>query len=109
MLLPEHKFTIANISTEHSSRSGNSYRELLLKKSAPTDEFGDPIGKDDVLRVVVYEKHLDKLAGLKEGDKVLAQLYMNCEEKVDKQGNVFYPVNFSIRQIKQFTPETRKQ
>ena len=107
MLLPEHKFIIEKISTEHTAKSGKSYRELILKKSAPSDEFGDPIGKDDLFKVVVFEKHLDKVNGMKSGDKVLAQPYMNGEEKLDQNSKVFYAVNFSIRQIKVFTSETK--
>ena len=107
MLLPEHKFIIEKISTEHTAKSGKSYRELVLKKNAPTDEFGDPIGKDDLFKVVVFEKHLSQLNGLKSGDKVLAQLYMNGEEKLDQNSKVYYTVNFSIRQIKVFTPEKK--
>ena len=107
MLLPEHKFIIEKISTEHTSKSGKSYREIILKKNAPTDDFGDPIGKDDLFKVAVFEKNLDKLNGLKSGDRVLAQLYMNGEEKLDQNSNILYSVNFSIRQIKLFTPETK--
>ena len=107
MLLPEHKFIIEKISTEHTAKSGKSYREIILKKNAPTDEFGDSIGKDDLFKVVVYEKNLEQIKGMKPGDKVAAQLYMNREEKLDQNSKVFYAVNFSIRQIKIFNPEKK--
>ena len=107
MLLPEHKFIIEKISTEHTAKSGKSYRELILKKNAPTDEFGDPIGKDDLFKVVVFEKNLDHVKGMTAGDKVLAQLYMNGEEKLDQNSKIYYAVNFSIRHIKIFNPEKK--
>lgn len=107
MLLPEHKFIIEKISTEHTAKSGKSYRELILKKNAPSDDFGDPIGKDDLFKVVVYEKHLESVKGMKPGDKVLVQLYMNGEEKLDQNSKVYYAVNFSIRQIKAFNSQPK--
>ncbi len=107
MLLPEHKFLIEKISTEHTSKSGNSYREVILKKSAPTDEFGDPVGKDDLFKITVWEKHFDKLTGLNPGDKVLVQLYCNGSETIDQNSKIYYAVNFTIRQIKLFAPITK--
>jgi len=108
MLLPEHKFSIDKISNELETKSKNKYRELILKKNAPTDEFGDQIGKDDLFKITVWEKHFDKVTNLKVGDKVLAQLYMNGREDLDQNSKVYYSVNFTIRQIKLFTPETKQ-
>lgn len=107
MLLPEHKFIIEKISTEHTAKSGKSYRELILKKNAPSDEFGDPIGKDDLFKAVVFEKNLEQVKGMNPGDKVSVQLYMNGEEKLDQNSKIYYAVNFSVRQIKIFNPEKK--
>jgi len=105
MLLPEHKFMVEKISAELTTRNEKKYRDLILKKSAPTDEFGDPIGKDDVLKVSIWEKAFPLLNGIKPGDRVLAQLYMNCQEGIDQNSKIYHSVNFSLKQIKVFTPE----
>lgn len=107
MLLPEHKFIIEKISNELETKSKNKYRELILKKNAPTDDFGDQIGKDDLFKITVWEKYFDKIQGLKVSDKVLAQLYMNGREDIDQNSRVYYSITFTIRQIKLYTPETR--
>lgn len=106
MILPEHKFIIEKISAELVTKSGNKYREFILKKSAPSDEFGDPIGKDDLFKITIWQKSFDKIEGFKAGDKVLAQLYMNGKEDIDTNSKVYYAVNLTIRSLKHFTQTT---
>lgn len=103
MILPEHKFTIEKISPELETKSKNKYRELILKKSAPSDEFGDPIGKDDLFKITIWQKSFDKIEGFNAGDKVLAQLYMNGKEDIDSNSKVYYAVNLTLRSLKLHT------
>jgi len=107
MLLPEHKFMVEKISPEQTTRNEKKYRDLILKKSAPTDEFGDPIGKDDVLKVSIWTKAYPMIEGIKPGDRVLAQLYMNCQEGIDSNSKIYHSLNFSLKQIKVFIPEAK--
>lgn len=107
MLLPEHKFIVEKLSAEQTTRNEKKYRDLILKKSAPTDEFGDAIGKDDVLKVSIWQKAYPLIEGINPGDRVLAQLYMNCQEGIDQNSKVYHSVNFSLKTIKLYTPETK--
>ena len=110
MILPEHKFIIEKISpVDETKKNKKKFVSLILKKNAPTDELGDKIGEDDLLCVTVWEKQFDQLEGLKKGDKVTAQLWMNCSEKLDQNSSkLYYSVGFSLKSIKPFNPESKQ-
>ena len=107
MILPETKFTIVKISGELKTKSEKKYREIILKKNAPKDDFGDLIGKDDLFKVMAWEKQFEQIGDINVNDRVLAQLYMNGQEFLDQQSRIYYQVNFSLKSMKIYTPETK--
>jgi hypothetical protein len=106
MQLQETKFIIEKIRPVDETKNGKKYVELILKKNAPKDELGDPIGEDDLFLAVVWEKYFDKLNGFKPGDPVLAQLYMNGRKRLDQNSKVYYAVSFSLKNLKPFVNTT---
>lgn len=103
MQLNEQKFLIERIcSVEETKKNRKKYVDVILRRVAPKDELGDPIGEDDLFRVTVWEKDFHKMNGINKGDRVLAQLYVNGREQLDSNSKIYYSVSFTLKSIKHF-------
>ncbi|MDP2338044.1 MAG: hypothetical protein Q8N05_16685 [Bacteroidota bacterium] len=98
MLLPEHGYIVDKVSEELSTKDlKHQYVELILRKPAPKDEFGDTVFTDDVYQVKAWNKKIDLVKGLQKGDKVKAMLSLSGAELFDQQSSkIYYNQNLSV-------------
>ena len=104
MLIPEHKYLVESCSGMQSTRDGkHQYITVILKKPAPTDEFGDKIPglDDDLFECTIWNKNAQEMPVLSAGDKVEAQLAFRGSSGISRQdGSTWYNVQVNIRNIK---------
>lgn len=101
MLLPAHKFIVESYSgMKNTDNNKHHFIEIVLRKPAPTDEFGEKFMDDDLFQTSVWNKAADELPVFNHGDKVEAQLALRGTKEVSSDGKVFYRNQLTIRKIK---------
>ena len=91
MFLQEFKAIIKGVSALTKTKDGQyEFVEVVLTKPARKDDFGEPIGKDDVFMAKAWNKKIAELPVLKAGDKVNATLILQGQEGIDKDSSGIY-------------------
>jgi hypothetical protein len=98
MFLPEHGFIVESVgSVEPTKDQKHKYCEIILRKPAPRNEFGEQSVPDDVFQAKAWDKRIELLNGLKKGDKVKIQLSLTGKEQLDRdQTKLYYQLNLSV-------------
>jgi hypothetical protein len=101
MLLPEHKYLIEKVDLPQNTKDNQfRFQTIVLKKPGYTDEFGEKIGKDDLLECKVWNDKIEQMPVLKAGDKVKAVLNLNGRQGLDRNNSeIYYTLNLSIKNI----------
>lgn len=75
-------------------------QDVIIRKPAFTDEFGDKRGKDDYYQCTVFNDKTALLDTLKVGDRVSVTAYLNGREFDKKdEGGKGYSNNITINKI----------
>lgn len=102
MYLPEHKFIVDEVGNiEKTPNKLHTYIEIILRKPAYRDEFGESKYQDDIFQCTVWNQKIETLPYLVAGDKVEAVLNYQGRKQFDQNaGKYFYTKQFSIQTIK---------
>lgn len=98
MFLPEHGFIVEKVGSVVPTKDGkHQYCDLIIRKPAPRNEFGEQIIADDVFQAKAWDKRIELLNGLNKGDKVKIQLSLTGKEQLDRESsNIYYQMNLSV-------------
>lgn len=98
MFLPEHGFIVEKVGiVEDTKDFKHKYCELIIRKPAPRNEFGEQSMPDDVFQAKAWDKRIDLLSGLQKGDKVKIQLSLTGKENFDRDNSkLYYQINLSV-------------
>jgi len=101
MYLPAHKFYIDSIGPVSPSQTGNhKFIEIVLRKPAQRDEFGEEKYPDDYFPCTVWNDKINQLPEIEEGDKVEAVINYQGRKKLDQQtGDPYYTKQFNIQKL----------
>lgn len=101
MFLQEFKAIIKKISPVQKTKDGKyEFVEVVFVKPARRDEFGEPIGKDDIFMAKAWNKKISELPVLKPGDKVNITLILQGQEGIDQNDNrIYYSLALNIGKI----------
>lgn len=95
------KFVLHYVNTIEKNERGN-VQNLQLLEPARRDQFGDPIGTDQIFDVRVYNKDLIKLPDLMKirlGSIVNCTLYLASKKVVTHDGREFYQPYLTLKNI----------
>jgi len=91
MYLPEFKCIVKNIAaTQRTKDLKHEFVEVLFTKPARKDDFGEPIGNDDIFLARAWNKKINELPALKIGDRVKATLMLQGTEGIDRNDSSIY-------------------
>lgn len=101
MLLPSHKFIVESYSGMKTTPDNkHKYIEIVLRKPAPTNEFGEKFMDDDIFQASVWNKSAEELPVFNHGDKVEALLALKGTKELSTTDNrTYFRYQFSIRKI----------
>ena len=101
MYLPAHKFYIDSIGPVTPSATGqHKFIEIVLRKPAQRDEFGDEKYPDDYFQCTVWNDKINHLPEIEEGDKVEAVLNYQGRKLLDRDtGKTYYSKQFNIQKL----------
>ena len=99
MFLREEKFIVERLEYENETERGVLYRDIILRKPAHVDEFGDPIGSDDLFCARAFKDKAKKRQQFASGDRVKAVLILNGKEVIDNARGIFYNTYLNLWRI----------
>lgn len=100
MLLPTHKYIVESYSgMKNTTDNKHRYIEVVLRKPAPTNEFGEKFIDDDIFHTTAWNKAADELPVFSHGDKVEALLALRGTKEITPDSKVFYRTQLTIRKI----------
>lgn len=100
MYIEKQKMLIAGVKPVETTKDGKyKYRNILLRKPAFVDAFGEKHGEDDLFECSVWNKKIDTLPALIEGDKVEVSFFLQGREYVHTSRGLMYSLRLNIHEI----------
>jgi hypothetical protein len=97
----QQKFVLHFVNAIEKNERGN-VQNLQLLEPARRDQFGDPIGTDQIFDVRIYNKDLIKLPDLMKirlGSIVQCTIYLASKKVVINDGREFYQPYLTLKNI----------
>lgn len=100
MFLPEFKCIVKSVSGKLKTKDEkHEYVEVVVTKPARKDDFGEPMGNDDIFLTKAWNKKAQELPALKPGDKVNVTLILQGSEGLDQNSQIYHSLNLTIYKI----------
>lgn len=101
MYLQEFKAIVKSVSAVLKTKDLKyDFVEVVLTNPARRDEFGEPIGKDEIFMAKAWNKKIGELPQIGVGDKVNATLILQGSEGINKVDNsIYHSLSLNISKI----------
>lgn len=90
---------VQSISPEHQKGS-TRFKNIIVCKPAPTDDFGEKIGKDDIFKIAVFNDRIDKIPANIIGKIVELNCYLQGTEFLQEGKEIIHNLNLVLSGIK---------
>lgn len=89
------KAIIESISPIETAKSGTKFVNIVIRKPARMNEFGEKIGNDDIFNVQVYNNKIEEIPKLHKGDKIEIKMSLSGSEHLDQNSKIFYRMSLT--------------